>query len=100
MYSLQCCVKEFSFHHRTRLLKFAFISFLIIAYTFPSLSSAAGRGAAAMFARHGSYKPTQGADAAMEGRVNERLLRVNTGDYGRYNPAPTFAKPRFKLIPN
>ncbi|KAL8205224.1 hypothetical protein R6Q57_008775 [Mikania cordata] len=32
--------------------------------------------------------------------IHERLLRVNTKDYGRSDPAPTFAKPRFKLIPN
>ncbi|GAA0161367.1 hypothetical protein LIER_17698 [Lithospermum erythrorhizon] len=35
-----------------------------------------------------------------EDLVHERLLRVNTKDYGRYDPAPSFAKPRFKLIPN
>ncbi|XP_041010216.1 protein CASPARIAN STRIP INTEGRITY FACTOR 1-like [Juglans microcarpa x Juglans regia] len=32
--------------------------------------------------------------------VHERLLRANTKDYGRYNPAPTLVKPPFKLIPN
>ncbi|RCV38058.1 hypothetical protein SEVIR_8G116100v4 [Setaria viridis] len=25
---------------------------------------------------------------------------VKTNDYGRYDPTPAFAKPRFKLIPN
>ncbi|XP_022944149.1 protein CASPARIAN STRIP INTEGRITY FACTOR 1-like [Cucurbita moschata] len=32
--------------------------------------------------------------------VHERLLRVNTKDYGRYDPSPSFVKPPFKLIPN
>ncbi|XP_076910022.1 protein CASPARIAN STRIP INTEGRITY FACTOR 1-like [Bidens hawaiensis] len=32
--------------------------------------------------------------------IHERLLRANTKDYGRPDPAPTFVKPPFKLIPN
>ncbi|KAK9053359.1 hypothetical protein SSX86_029992 [Deinandra increscens subsp. villosa] len=32
--------------------------------------------------------------------IHERLLRANTKDYGRSDPAPTFVKPPFKLIPN
>ncbi|KAL8096929.1 protein CASPARIAN STRIP INTEGRITY FACTOR 1-like [Apium graveolens] len=32
--------------------------------------------------------------------IHGRLLRVNTKDYGNYDPAPTFVKPPFKLIPN
>ncbi|XP_035540718.1 protein CASPARIAN STRIP INTEGRITY FACTOR 1-like [Juglans regia] len=32
--------------------------------------------------------------------VHERLLRANTKDYGRYDPAPALVKPPFKLIPN
>ncbi|KAK9286640.1 hypothetical protein L1049_015040 [Liquidambar formosana] len=32
--------------------------------------------------------------------IHERLLRVNTKDYGRYDPAPALVKPPFKLIPN
>ncbi|KAI8554234.1 hypothetical protein RHMOL_Rhmol05G0082500 [Rhododendron molle] len=32
--------------------------------------------------------------------VHERLLRVNTRDYGTYDPAPEFEKPPFKRIPN
>ncbi|XP_058213272.1 protein CASPARIAN STRIP INTEGRITY FACTOR 1-like [Rhododendron vialii] len=32
--------------------------------------------------------------------VHERLLRVNTKDYGTYDPAPEFEKPPFKRIPN
>ncbi|XP_060973522.1 protein CASPARIAN STRIP INTEGRITY FACTOR 2-like isoform X2 [Cannabis sativa] len=32
--------------------------------------------------------------------VHERVLRSNTRDYGRYDPAPALVKPPFKLIPN
>lgn len=32
--------------------------------------------------------------------VHERLLRVNTRDYERYDPTPALVKPPFKLIPN
>ncbi|XXG64819.1 hypothetical protein AAC387_Pa05g2671 [Persea americana] len=33
--------------------------------------------------------------------IHERMLKVNTKDYaGSYDPAPTFRKPPFKLIPN
>ncbi|KAK7314235.1 hypothetical protein VNO77_39448 [Canavalia gladiata] len=32
--------------------------------------------------------------------IHERLLRVNTKDYGRYDPSPSLSKPPFKLIPN
>ncbi|XP_057494740.1 protein CASPARIAN STRIP INTEGRITY FACTOR 1-like [Actinidia eriantha] len=41
-------------------------------------------------------------DAPHEGgsTIHERMLRVNTKDYGTYDPAPTFVKPPFKLIPN
>ncbi|CAJ1978129.1 unnamed protein product [Sphenostylis stenocarpa] len=32
--------------------------------------------------------------------IEERLLRANTKDYGRYDPSPSLSKPPFKLIPN
>ncbi|KAL1834960.1 hypothetical protein ACET3Z_004611 [Daucus carota] len=32
--------------------------------------------------------------------IHKRLLRVKTNDYGSYDPAPTFHKPKFKQIPN
>ncbi|PON65128.1 aspartate carbamoyltransferase [Parasponia andersonii] len=34
------------------------------------------------------------------GMVHERLLKANTKDYGKYDPAPALVKPPFKLIPN
>uniref|UniRef100_A0A2P2IME2 Uncharacterized protein MANES_11G091700 n=2 Tax=Rhizophora mucronata TaxID=61149 RepID=A0A2P2IME2_RHIMU len=34
------------------------------------------------------------------GTIHERLLRANTHDYGKYDPAPALVKPPFKLIPN
>ncbi|PRQ23841.1 hypothetical protein RchiOBHm_Chr6g0265861 [Rosa chinensis] len=42
-------------------------------------------------------KPLSRKEAA---RIHERLLRANTKDYGRYDPAPALVKPPFKLIPN
>ncbi|KAK8626795.1 hypothetical protein V6N13_134427 [Hibiscus sabdariffa] len=38
-------------------------------------------------------------DGKVEG-IHERLLRVNTKDYGKYDPTPALVKPPFKLIPN
>lgn len=45
---------------------------------------------------------THEKEEAMEAKYNhvERLLRANLRDYGTYDPAPTFSKPPFKLIPN
>ncbi|KAK1267913.1 hypothetical protein QJS04_geneDACA005105 [Acorus gramineus] len=47
------------------------------------------------------------AKAMMESLNNEkaigahqRMLRVNTKDYGSYDPAPAMDKPTFKPIPN
>ncbi|MCL7029439.1 hypothetical protein MKW94_000625 [Papaver nudicaule] len=39
-------------------------------------------------------------EVPLTSEVHERLLRVNTKDYGRYDPSPTLVKPPFKLIPN
>ena len=35
-----------------------------------------------------------------ESEIHDRLLKVKTNDYGKYDPAPAFVKPPFKLIPN
>ncbi|KAL8543018.1 hypothetical protein ACS0TY_003770 [Phlomoides rotata] len=35
-----------------------------------------------------------------ESDIHERLLKVKTNDYGRYDPTPALVKPPFKLIPN
>ncbi|CAL9180146.1 unnamed protein product [Musa hybrid cultivar] len=32
--------------------------------------------------------------------VHSRILKVNTKDYGSYDPSPSLSKPPFKLIPN
>ncbi|XP_030450685.1 protein CASPARIAN STRIP INTEGRITY FACTOR 1-like isoform X2 [Syzygium oleosum] len=32
--------------------------------------------------------------------VHERILKVNTDDYGKYDPSPALVRPPFKLIPN
>jgi hypothetical protein len=38
--------------------------------------------------------------AASQKEVTASGDMVKTNDYGRYDPAPAFSKPRFKLIPN
>ncbi|KAL1554301.1 protein CASPARIAN STRIP INTEGRITY FACTOR 1 [Salvia divinorum] len=35
-----------------------------------------------------------------ESEIHDRVLKVKTNDYGKYDPAPSFVKPPFKLIPN
>ncbi|KAJ9189697.1 hypothetical protein P3X46_000956 [Hevea brasiliensis] len=42
-------------------------------------------------------KPSKQDELSM---IHERLLRANTKDYGKYDPAPALVKPPFKLIPN
>ncbi|KAL3722556.1 hypothetical protein ACJRO7_034863 [Eucalyptus globulus] len=32
--------------------------------------------------------------------VHERILKENTHDYGKYDPAPALVRPPFKVIPN
>ncbi|XP_059461094.1 uncharacterized protein LOC132190183 isoform X3 [Corylus avellana] len=44
--------------------------------------------------------PQQPSRNNEEDTIHERLLKVNTKDYGRYDPSPAFVKPPFKLIPN
>ncbi|KAL0356683.1 UNVERIFIED_CONTAM: hypothetical protein Scaly_1354000 [Sesamum calycinum] len=45
----------------------------------------------------GSWEPLRHDEVS---EVHERLLKVKTNDYGRYDPAPALVKPPFKLIPN
>lgn len=35
-----------------------------------------------------------------ESWIHDRVLKVKTNDYGKYDPAPALVKPPFKLIPN
>ena len=39
-----------------------------------------------------------GAASAKRGIGSRDMVKTN--DYGRYDPSPSFSKPRFKLIPN
>ncbi|KAK3195428.1 hypothetical protein Dsin_026738 [Dipteronia sinensis] len=54
-----------------------------------------------------TYKGTPSKEALLQVEeeemmsvVHERLLKANTKDYGRYDPAPALVRPPFKLIPN
>ncbi|XP_021738655.1 protein CASPARIAN STRIP INTEGRITY FACTOR 1-like [Chenopodium quinoa] len=51
----------------------------------------------------GAYEemPLKGDDNEEITVIHERMLRhMNTHDYGRYDPSPSFRRPRHKLIPN
>ncbi|WOH03608.1 hypothetical protein DCAR_0623007 [Daucus carota subsp. sativus] len=81
-------------------LKKCWILFLIISAASLSSTCSAGRQLRSVNklekeAMTSTYK--QGEEISF---VHGRLLRVNTKDYGNYDPAPTFVKPPFKLIPN
>ncbi|KAB2634645.1 hypothetical protein D8674_038120 [Pyrus ussuriensis x Pyrus communis] len=87
------------------LKKFSILSLLISA-SFLSTAFAAGRKSMFVnkFAKEMDAtteemlgKPLNHKEVA---RIHERLLRANTKDYGRYDPAPALVKPPFKLIPN
>ncbi|KAH0977302.1 hypothetical protein GBA52_027021 [Prunus armeniaca] len=83
------------------------ILLLLISASFLSASFAAGRSSKFVnklakkwmqFQRFETLgKPLNHKEAAI---IHERLLRANTRDYGRYDPAPALVKPPFKLIPN
>ncbi|XP_030472214.1 protein CASPARIAN STRIP INTEGRITY FACTOR 2-like [Syzygium oleosum] len=47
-----------------------------------------------------SSSTTAGDDLTETNIIHGRLLRANTKDYGRYDPAPALVRPPFKLIPN
>ncbi|XP_062181882.1 protein CASPARIAN STRIP INTEGRITY FACTOR 2-like [Phragmites australis] len=67
---------------------------LLIVVSAFSVCAAGGRELAheKMHKEHSSAASVKGATASGD--------MVKTNDYGRYDPAPAFSKPRFKLIPN
>ncbi|KGN61823.1 protein CASPARIAN STRIP INTEGRITY FACTOR 2 [Cucumis sativus] len=85
--------------------KLSFIFILLLSTSFLSTICIAGRPSKLVpevVAKGGvvhedGKRKTRGE---MEEIIHERLLRVNTKDYGRYDPSPAFVKPPFKLIPN
>ncbi|XP_052180333.1 uncharacterized protein LOC127793589 [Diospyros lotus] len=99
--ALQICKK----HHlsRSRILKKIALLFLLLSLLALILLpiSFAGQQQSNNLAEEDdtTYDDKQEA-ATTNNRIQERLLRNNAGDYGHYDPAPAFARPRFKLIPN
>ncbi|KAI3769729.1 hypothetical protein L6452_00842 [Arctium lappa] len=90
-------------------LKLCLLTLLIIASALVSSSSAARCGSSSGFpmAKLGATDQNQESlyseddhEISKRDEIHERLLRANTKDYGRPDPAPTFVKPPFKLIPN
>ncbi|XP_076934689.1 protein CASPARIAN STRIP INTEGRITY FACTOR 1-like [Bidens hawaiensis] len=84
-----------------------FLLTLLIVASLVSSSFAARCGSSIPMVKLGATDQNQESlhledDQVLErdGIIHERLLRANTKDYGRPDPAPTFVKPPFKLIPN
>ncbi|KAM7470801.1 hypothetical protein LguiA_008984 [Lonicera macranthoides] len=85
------------------LLKKTSLLFLLISASFLSTSLAGRRSSFVSNLKEevgATYEGVIITDREQEGIIHERILRANTHDYGRYDPAPTFVKPPFKLIPN
>ncbi|KAL1831531.1 hypothetical protein ACET3Z_001182 [Daucus carota] len=66
-----------------------------------SLLSTAYTGAGQALPKYINYEKKKSVEALVhDDQIHKRLLRANTNDYGSYDPAPTFHKPKFKQIPN
>ncbi|KAK4378326.1 hypothetical protein RND71_000188 [Anisodus tanguticus] len=78
------------------LLKKIGLFFLLISV---SLFSTAIAGRQTIFSSDFELKEL-GATHEEEQLRHERVLKMNTKDYGRYDPTPALSKPPFKLIPN
>ena len=58
-------------------------------------------GAGQALPKYINYEKKKSVEALVhDDQIHKRLLRANTNDYGSYDPAPTFHKPKFKQIPN
>ncbi|XP_010254720.1 PREDICTED: uncharacterized protein LOC104595617 [Nelumbo nucifera] len=75
------------------LKKFAFL-FLLVSASLLSVAFAGRQLMGKPIAEVNASNKEAAAD------VHERILRVNTRDYGIYDPAPSLVKPPFKSIPN
>ncbi|KAL5790982.1 hypothetical protein ACOSQ2_005870 [Xanthoceras sorbifolium] len=95
------------------LLKKITLLFLLSSASLLSTSSLAGRPSKSLakevdatnYKETSNYKALQEVEEEEEEEeemsvVHERLLKSNTKDYGRYDPAPALVRPPFKLIPN
>ncbi|KAJ6385940.1 hypothetical protein OIU77_028994 [Salix suchowensis] len=91
------------------LLKKISLLFLLISASFLSTSFAGRRSkfvkklaeeAGAINAATHEETSSKASHSNEETSIHERLLKVNTKDYGNYNPAPALVRPPFKLIPN
>ncbi|KAL3843433.1 hypothetical protein ACJIZ3_000836 [Penstemon smallii] len=78
---------------------FLLISAAIFATTFAGrlFKSVEPKDTSLTYKKLESWEQLRHAEAS---EIHERLLKVKTNDYGRYDPAPAFVKPPFKLIPN
>ncbi|XP_004230978.1 protein CASPARIAN STRIP INTEGRITY FACTOR 1 isoform X1 [Solanum lycopersicum] len=79
------------------LIKKISLFFLLISASLFSTSFAAGRQSSFLSNFH---QEELSATHEEEQLRHERVLKMNTKDYGRYDPTPALSKPPFKLIPN
>ncbi|VVB10351.1 unnamed protein product [Arabis nemorensis] len=75
-------------------IKLGLIFLLLLASTFAL--SFAGRSSILIYREDDNHQEVE------ERRIHEheRILRMNSRDYGRSSPKPKFVRPPFKLIPN
>ncbi|KAK6805835.1 hypothetical protein RDI58_003620 [Solanum bulbocastanum] len=79
------------------LIKKISLFFLLISASLFSTSFAAGRQSSFL---NNFDQEELSATHEEEQLRHERVLKMNTKDYGRYDPTPALSKPPFKLIPN
>ncbi|XP_019088843.1 PREDICTED: uncharacterized protein LOC109127743 [Camelina sativa] len=77
------------------LLKKLGLIFLLVSASSFALSSA-GRSSILIYDQESNHPEV------VERRIHEheRILRMNTKDYGQFSPKHKFVRPPFKLIPN
>ncbi|KQJ88585.1 hypothetical protein BRADI_4g19641v3 [Brachypodium distachyon] len=74
-------------------------SIVVLLLIVLSVCAAGGRELAEQKLQKDFYSAASKEGATVSSN-HPRNLMVKTNDYGRYDPAPAFSKPRFKLIPN
>ncbi|KAH0727570.1 hypothetical protein KY285_003264 [Solanum tuberosum] len=79
------------------LIKKISLFFLLISASLFSTSFGAGRQSSFL---NNFDQEELSATHEEEQLRHERVLKMNTKDYGRYDPTPALSKPPFKLIPN
>ncbi|XP_051228397.1 uncharacterized protein [Lolium perenne] len=72
---------------------------VLLVFIVFSVSAAGGRELAGEKTQKDHYNAASKEGTKVTGN-HPRNLMVKTNDYGRYDPAPAFSRPRFKPIPH